>query len=52
MLNEAADMGLVRIECLDSDARGIGIASSGFRDDEGRCNEIEPVWGHRATILG
>ena len=30
-------------ERFEPDARGFGVARFGFRDDQGRRNEIEPV---------
>ena len=34
-----------RFERFEPDARGFGVARFGFRDDQGRRNEIEPVRG-------
>ena len=41
-----------RFERLKPEERGIGIARSGFRDNEGRCNEIKPVRGGVPPLPG
>ena len=41
-----------RFERFEPDARGFGVARFGFRDDEGRRNEIEPVRGVAPPLPG